>query len=160
MLLQRIRGKVAHYGLIGECLLELLRTRHAISRRPFDETAQTLRRPLAAVDIPSEEERTARRVRAALGSIRRRLPWKPTCLVRAIAAHRMLARRGIASHLVLSVAPASGSMIDAHAWLEAGGLVVTGRDERARYMPIYTFSNARHPDEQSVQAERARPCSS
>jgi hypothetical protein len=95
-------------------------------------------------------------VRAAFGSIHRHVPWKPSCLIRAVAANRVLARRMIPSSLVLSVTPAKGSAVDAHAWLEACGVVVTGRSEKARYVPIYTFSNATCSE---ALAEREQPCS-
>ena len=159
MPLQRISNKLIHYCLIGECMWELLRTRRALLHRPFEETARVLNRPLPSIQAPTDPERIVRRVRGALGSIRRRVPWKPTCLVRAVAANRVLARRMVASNLVLSVTPASGKTVDAHAWLEAGELVVTGLGEKVKYVPIYTFSNARVEDERDTFAERARPCS-
>jgi hypothetical protein len=159
MLLQRTGDKLVHYRLIGECVWELLRARRAILRRPFEETARTLSLPLSAMQTSAEPERIVRQVRRALGSIRRRTPWKFTCLVRAIAAHRVLARRMIASNLVLSVTPASGKTVDAHAWLEVGDVVVTGSNEKEKYVPIYTFSNAGSQDERNALAERTRPCS-
>jgi len=61
--------------------------------------------------------------------------------MRAIAAQRVLARRQVASRLTLAVLPTTGVTVDAHAWLEAAGIVVTGRSEMERYAPIYHFSN-------------------
>lgn len=149
-----------HYCLVGECIYELLRARTAVRHRPFAETAATLQQPLTEIRAPAEQIQVVLQVRWALGSIFRRIPWKPTCLMRAIAAQRVLARRRIASSLVLSVTPASGAVVDAHAWLEAGGIVVTGRNEKSKYVPIYTFSNAGSgPDcERTHAAERVRSC--
>ena len=42
------------------------------------------------------------------------------CLPRALAAHSMLRRRGIASRVCLGVAREQGNVI-AHAWVEVGG---------------------------------------
>jgi hypothetical protein len=142
----------------------MLRARRALRHRPFDETAKKLNLPLSSAHTPAEQERLVRQVRAALGAIRRRIPWQPTCLVRAVAVHQVLVRRKVASKLVLSVTPASGKTVDAHAWLEAGGFVVTGQGEKARYVPIYTFSNAVVSDagkanQLAVPAERVQPCS-
>ena len=166
MLYRRVRNQLTHYCLIGECLWELLRARRALRSFPFEDTARMLNLPLASVQEITEPERIVRQVRGALGAIHRRIPWRPTCLMRAIAANRVLARRMIASNLVLSVTPASGSVVDAHAWLETCGIVVTGRGEKERYVPIYTFSNApktfrdaRAEDIRSVPGERDRPCS-
>jgi Transglutaminase-like superfamily len=159
MFLQLIRDKLVHYCLTGECLWELLRARQMLLRKPFDTTVKNLRRPLPVAAIPADAERVVRKVRGAMGSIYRWVPWKPTCLVRAVAARQVLARRMIVSDLVLSVTPASGKTVDAHAWLEAGGLVVTGRNEKAKYVPIYTFSNAAGDAEQNIAEEGTLPCS-
>jgi len=160
MFSKRLRRKLAHYYLICECLGEMLRARRALRQRPFDETAKRLRMQLGRAHTLAEEERIVRQVRAALGAIRRRIPWTPTCLVRAVAVHHVLARRKVTSNLVLSVTPASGKTVDAHAWLEAGGFVVTGQSEKSRYAPIYTFSNAASNDARQVApGERAQPCS-
>ena len=164
MFTERIRRKLSHYRLIGECLGEMLRVRQTLLRRPFDETAKRLNQPLRTTPHASEQERLVRQMRGALAAIRRRIPWEPTCLVRAVAVHQVLARRKITSDLVLSVTPASGKTVDAHAWLEAAGFVVTGQGEKARYVPIYTFSNAALSDAGSrnkpaVPEERAQPCS-
>ena len=159
MFLQRIRDKLIHYRLTGECMRELLRVRRILLHKPFNETARMLRQPLTEASPPIDADRTVRKVRGAMGSIHRWVPWKPTCLVRAIAAHHVLARRMIVSHLVLSVTPASDKAVDAHAWLEAGGLVVTGRREKATHVPIYTFSNAVGEMEQNIAEERTLSCS-
>ena len=53
-------------------------------------------------------------------------PWmNALCLPRALAAHAMLRRRGIASRLCLGVAR-EGSELAAHAWVEIGD----GQDRR------------------------------
>ena len=54
-----------------------------------------------------------------------RLPWCRNCLAQAVAAKRYLNRRGIASTLYLGVEP-SADDLDAHAWLESGGQILTG----------------------------------
>jgi hypothetical protein len=57
-----------------------------------------------------------------------RVPWKGTCLVQALAAQRWLARRGIASEIVLGARKTRDKSIDAHAWLKAGDRIVVGGD--------------------------------
>jgi len=120
--------------------------------------------PLTKTLRSGEQDRLVRQVRGALAAIGRRIPWEPTCLVRAVATHNVLARRSVASNLILSVTPSSGIKVDAHAWLEVSGLVITGEDEKARYVPIYTFSNAvsnnaEGEDEPAGSRKRAEPCS-
>lgn len=97
-------------------------------------------------------------VRHALLTACRHLPWKPTCLVRAVAAQTLLNRRGIPSVLILSVMPNESITLKAHAWLEAGGIVVVGRNEMQRFTPIFRFDNHPHRAGQS-QAGNAASCS-
>lgn len=61
--------------------------------------------------------------------------------MKAVAAHRMLREKNVSSALVLSVVAGGGVTVDAHAWLEAANIVVTGRSEMAKYVPIYRFEN-------------------
>lgn len=74
-------------------------------------------------------------VRGALRAAVRRLPWRTTCLVRAMAGRMMLARRGTPSTLVLGVA-SDEEGLSAHAWLmTADGCVCGGREAR-RFRPL------------------------
>lgn len=54
------------------------------------------------------------------------LPLSTLCLAQALAARAMLRRRGIASLLHVGVARSRAAPFEAHAWLEAGGVEVTG----------------------------------
>jgi hypothetical protein len=56
-------------------------------------------------------------------------PWmKAASLPRALAAHAMLRRRGVASRLCIGVAR-EGNQLATHAWVEVGkGRIVGGRD--------------------------------
>lgn len=54
------------------------------------------------------------------------LAGRTTCLSRAIAAQRMLRRRGVHAQLRLSAESGSSPQFSAHAWLETNGLVVLG----------------------------------
>ncbi|MTJ80481.1 MAG: lasso peptide biosynthesis B2 protein [Telmatospirillum sp.] len=76
---------------------------------------------------------SARLVRDAVSGALRRLPWTPSCLVLALAARRMLSRRGIASRLHIGVDLISDDSgigearrLSAHAWLTCGRIGVTG----------------------------------
>ncbi|OYQ37179.1 hypothetical protein CHU95_02190 [Niveispirillum lacus] len=74
-------------------------------------------------------------VARALERAARRVPFTCTCLVRAMAGRAMLRRRGIPCTLHLGVARQNGALA-AHAWLEAGGGVVTGGDEAPNFVPL------------------------
>jgi hypothetical protein len=63
------------------------------------------------------------------------------CLPRALAAHAMLRRRGIASRLCLGVAR-ERSALSAHAWVEIGGDKIVGGDEAGGFTRLATFGGA------------------
>ncbi len=66
-------------------------------------------------------------------------PWmNALCLPRALAAHAMLRRRGIASRLCLGVARESGA-IAAHAWVEIGNDKIVGGAEAERFTRLAEF---------------------
>jgi hypothetical protein len=65
-----------------------------------------------------------------------RIVPRTTCLVRALAAQALLARRGHASQLRLGVTRGSGRAFEAHAWLERDGRVLIGGPVEARYVPL------------------------
>ncbi len=75
------------------------------------------------------------RVVWAVGVADRMVP-RTTCLVRALAAQALLARRGHASQLRLGVTRGSGRAFEAHAWLERDGCVLIGGPVEGRYMPL------------------------
>lgn len=74
----------------------------------------------------------------AVAASARRLPWKPVCLPQAVTAQWMLRRRGIQSTLYLGTDPAN--QYNAHAWVRAGSVIVTGGDDPGRYIVVSTFA--------------------
>jgi hypothetical protein len=69
-------------------------------------------------------------------------PWmNALCLPRALAAHAMLRRRGIASRLCLGVAR-EGSELAAHAWVEIGEDKIVGGSEANGFTRLAEFGGA------------------
>jgi len=69
-------------------------------------------------------------------------PWmNALCLPRALAAHAMLRRRGIASRLCLGVAREDGT-VAAHAWVEIGKEKIVGGAEAERFTRLAEFGVA------------------
>ena len=56
----------------------------------------------------------------------RHVPFKAVCLPQAMAARVMLKRRGVASVMHFGAARGQEKPLDAHAWLDAAGVEVTG----------------------------------
>ena len=70
-------------------------------------------------------------------------PWMHAlCLPRALAAHAMLRRRGIASQLCLGVAR-EGDELAAHAWVEIGNNKIVGGSEADGFTRLAEFGGAR-----------------
>lgn len=55
--------------------------------------------------------------------------WKNRCLVKSLAAYRMLKRRGIRASLHLGLSTGHGGTPVAHAWLQVGNFEVVSRGE-------------------------------
>jgi hypothetical protein len=68
--------------------------------------------------------------------------WPAACLPQAVAGYCLLRRAGLQPALTLGVAKAA-ERLDAHAWLECDGMIVTGADVDARYTAI--AAEARRP---------------
>jgi hypothetical protein len=58
------------------------------------------------------------------------------CLARGLAAECLLRRDGRSPTLTLGVGFDESRLLQAHAWLESDGIIVTGREEAARYAPL------------------------
>ncbi len=94
------------------------------------------REPSAAAQALSERQRRlVARVAYAVPVMGLRVPWRSDCLVQALAARRWLAGAGIASDICIGVPLPREPDFTAHAWLTAGGTVVTGGDI-SRYAPL------------------------
>jgi hypothetical protein len=122
----------AALGLAGAgILLRVLR---------FSRLSRTLGRHMAEspTDEPAAFTTEARRIQWAVETAARNLPWKPVCLPQAVAATRLLRRRGIASTFYLGIDPAGG--YDAHAWVRVGRLIVTGGPSPDRFSVVSRFA--------------------
>lgn len=86
-------------------------------------------------ELSAAERRLSLRVGWAIPRVAALLPWRADCLVQALAARRWLERAGIPTSLELGATLDLASGLAAHAWLQAGGIVVTGGDASA-YAPF------------------------
>ncbi len=71
------------------------------------------------------------------------LPWRPTCLVRAVAVQLMLIRRGIRGGVIrLGVRKREGAL-EAHAWLILGDAILTGAEDAPGFTPLADLSGGK-----------------
>ena len=90
--------------------------------------------PQAGSDaIGKNQLEPVRRVRFAIARAARNLPTDPNCLPQALAARRMLERRGIESSLFIAAERDTEGKTHFHAWLKVGSEWVTGLCGKERY---------------------------
>lgn len=127
---------VLHAALsVAHAALVLLACDLVVRIVPFGAIARRIARP-ASTKAPRDF--TVRRVQWAVDAAHRRMRWIP-CLATAIAANRLLARRGVGSELWLGVKTDEATTMAAHAWLIADGRVVTGGAEKKAYQPLHSI---------------------
>ncbi len=77
-------------------------------------------------------DKRARRLGVAVHRVASYGPFRPSCLVRAVALMRMLEHGGVhGARLCIGVRPAGGKLL-AHAWVEYGSLVLGDRPAHVR----------------------------
>ena len=95
-------------------------------------------------ETPMEVERRdyywAYRVSYETNRIADKTPWDSKCLVRALAARRILKKRGVHTTLYLGVGMEDGKKMIAHAWLRCGSFYVTGGTGE-EFAMVAKFSN-------------------
>jgi hypothetical protein len=135
-------------ALVVEAVLCLLAARLGLTFIPFPKLA----RRLGTFVPPSDPRAMAPRAGSPLGHARiaadigwavtrsaRYVPFKAVCLPQAMAARVMLKRRGVASVMHFGATRGEDKPIDAHAWLDAAGVEVTGYPVAANLAEIACF---------------------
>lgn len=141
--LRSIRRRLVRLGqvdnrqrlLLAEAAVCLLAARLALVFIPFPRLARRLGTFVPPSDPRSaggraagapEQQRIAEAVGWAVTRAARHVPFDAVCLPQAMAARFMLKRRGVASVMHFGAARGEAKPLDAHAWLDAAGVEVTG----------------------------------
>jgi len=121
--------------LLVEAAIDLLASRVLLMTVPFPKLARRWGAFVPPSDsragsglAPAAEPQAAiaRKVGDAVRRAARNVPFGAVCLPQAMAARRMLARRQVHSVMHFGAAKGQEKPIDAHAWLDAAGVKVTG----------------------------------
>lgn len=112
-----LREKV---GLGFEIVSAYARARWWLWRTDLPRTVSALRQTRLEGPEPADRERAGLRLGWVVGRTLRHLPFDSRCLMRSLVLTNLLARRGIASELVIAAHAESG--LEAHAWVESGGV--------------------------------------
>jgi hypothetical protein len=135
-------------ALIAEAAVWLALARLALTLIPFPTLARRLGSfvppadPRVAAAGGATTEAAARLAREISWAVTRgaaHAPFAAVCLPQAMAARIMLRRRGVASAMHFAAARGEGSGLDAHAWLDAAGVKVTGYPVVARLVEVACF---------------------
>lgn len=123
--------------LFLEAALLLLSIRVALRFLPFRLLLRAFSKggSLQPVDKPVGPEASPP-VSWAIETAGRFLPGRFSCLVRALAAQRLLARRGQVCLLRIGVAKDERGSFCSHAWVESRGRVVVGHYGERRWTPL------------------------
>lgn len=110
---------------------------------PFAKTAASLGEHMRETPFTStiEHDLLQRKVSKAVHAMSRLTWWESQCLVKAVAAMKMLKRRGVESTLYLGSGRDDNGAMIAHAWLRSGTYYVTGNEGLERYAVVAVFGN-------------------
>jgi Transglutaminase-like superfamily len=135
-------------ALVMEAVAWLWLSRLALIVIPFPRLARHLGAFVSPADARAlrarskaspDHARLAGEIGWAVTRSARYVPFKAVCLPQAMAARVMLKRRGVASVLHFGAAKAKDKPLDAHAWLDAAGVEVTGYPVAKGFAEIACF---------------------
>ena len=134
--------------LVTEAVVCLLLARLALIFIPFPRLARHLGKFVTPNDArvlrtrserSEEHARLAEDIGWAVTRAARHVPFKAVCLPQAMAARVMLKRRGVSSVLHFGAGRGLDKPLDAHAWLDAAGVEVTGYPVAKNFAEIACF---------------------
>ena len=137
-----------HRLLLAEAVVGLLAARLALIFVSFPRLVRRFGAFVAPTDPRAFNARApftddqiciANEVSWAVARAARFVPFKAVCLPQAMAAHAMLKRRGVTSVMHFGAARGRTKPLDAHAWLDAAGVEVTGYPVEERFAEIACF---------------------
>lgn len=91
--------------------------------------------------LSRKQRRRAKKIGRLVRQAARHTPWESKCLVQAVAAKILLAACRIPSTVYLGVATGDAQGMQAHAWVTAGPVHVTGGDGARDFTIIAVFTS-------------------
>ncbi|MEB4869789.1 lasso peptide biosynthesis B2 protein [Priestia megaterium] len=109
---------------------------------PFSKVAPTLGNHMeeTSFTLSSSNKEVLASVAQAIHIMSRYTFWESQCLVKAIAAMKMLEKRQIDSTLYLGTAREENGELVAHAWLRSGPFYITGAEVMERFTVVSKFA--------------------
>ncbi|MET1179929.1 lasso peptide biosynthesis B2 protein [Peribacillus simplex] len=124
-----------------EAFLHLGRARY-LKSISFSKVAPTLGELMkeSSFELIAADKETLANVSRAINIMSRYTIWESQCLVKAMAAMKMLEKRKIDSTLYLGTAKDENGGLIAHAWLRSGPFYITGAEVMDRFTVVSKFS--------------------
>ncbi|MGW8424560.1 lasso peptide biosynthesis B2 protein [Peribacillus simplex] len=124
-----------------EAFLHLGRARY-LKSISFSKVAPTLGEQMkeSSYDLNAADKEILANVSRAINIMSRYTIWESQCLVKAMAAMKMLEKRKIDSTLYLGTAKDENGGLIAHAWLRSGPFYITGAEVMDRFTVVSKFS--------------------
>ncbi|MCT8138138.1 lasso peptide biosynthesis B2 protein [Anaerobacillus sp. CMMVII] len=109
---------------------------------PFAKVAPSLGIQMeeTSLTLKNANKETLRSVSHAIHVMSKYTFWESQCLVKAIAAMRMLEKRGVESTLYLGTAKDTKGILIAHAWLRSGPFYVSGFEGMENFTVVSKFA--------------------
>jgi len=109
---------------------------------PFSKIAPSLGEKMreTSSDLNPEYKRKLGEISQAINIMSKYTFWESECLVKAIAAMKMLEKRNIESTLYLGMAKDEEGKLLAHAWLRSGPFYITGAEVMKRFTVVSMFA--------------------
>ena len=135
-------------ALLAEAVAYLLAARLALIFIPFPRLARHLgsfvppsdpRAVAVRTAAAADDTQVAQEIGWAVTRAARYVPFRAVCLPQAMAARVMLERRGVKSAMHFGAAKGADKPLDAHAWLDAAGVEVTGYPVAKNFSEIACF---------------------
>ncbi|MCU6600475.1 lasso peptide biosynthesis B2 protein [Peribacillus frigoritolerans] len=124
-----------------EAFLHLGRARY-LKSISFSKVAPTLGEQMkeSSYELIAADKEILANVSRAINIMSHYTIWESQCLVKAMAAMKMLEKRKIDSTLYLGTAKDENGGLIAHAWLRSGPFYITGAEVMDRFTVVSKFS--------------------
>ena len=122
-------------SIVPEAFFQLFLERLKVSFFPSRKYLPAARMDKNISPAPGKIE-SVKTVASVINGLSPRTPWSSTCLVKVLAAHKMLARRRIPHILHFGVQINQSKEIKAHAWLSVADETIIGAENLHLYKEI------------------------
>ena len=136
------KKSIDDYLFFGEAWLFLAIARLMLVFLPFKKIVPVLGTRGSALEPESENaEAILANIKLAVQRGCRYSPWRTKCFEQALAANMMLKRRNFVSIVFFGVYKEDGNKLNAHAWLQSCGQVITGGGNLEKYTVLSSFKS-------------------